>query len=49
LTTVEETPYIIAFELIVGENGVYFMYKPPSFQVVTDCIPRNFANISRQI
>jgi hypothetical protein len=24
------------------------MYKPPSFQDVKDCIPRNFANISRE-
>jgi hypothetical protein len=44
LTTVEEVSFITAFELIVGENGIYFMYKPPSFQDVEDCIPRNFAN-----
>jgi len=47
LTTVEEASCITAFEFIVGENGIYFMYKPSSFQDVEDCIPRNFANISR--
>jgi len=48
LTALEEASCITAFEFIVGENGIYFIYKPPSFQDVKDCIPRNFANIWRQ-
>jgi len=48
LTTVEEACCITAFEFNVGENGISFMHKPPSFQDVKDCIPRNFANISRR-
>jgi len=47
LTTVEEASCITAFEFSVGENGIYFVYKPPSFQDVKDCIPRNFANVWR--